>query len=102
MLIKGIKIDMDYIAKIQVGSIGVKRLFPFFIKLDGCVGKQVFWEGRPYELLGFNDKPITGKISLAFKIFKQDINKAIGMYPVFRNKDGSIETVIVAVESVKG
>jgi hypothetical protein len=55
----------------------------FFIDEKGYVGRQDFWQGNPYKILGFNKTPKTGDISLMFEDFKKDPKQAEGMYPVF-------------------
>lgn len=79
----------------------LKVPYPFFIDEKGLVGRQDFWKGSPYQLVGFNDIPFAGNIKLTFDKFKQNIDKAIGMYPVFRNKDGTIETHTNIIEKIK-
>ena len=93
---------MQYIARIQqkTGK-DLKQPYPYFISEDGLVGRQDFWNGVPHRLLGFNNKPIPGEISLPFNEFKKDIQKAIGLYPVFEDKNGDIRTYTVPVVNVK-
>jgi hypothetical protein len=100
-MIKEVKF-MQYIARIQqeTGD-DLKQPYPYFISDEGFVGKQEFWKGRPHELLGFNDVPEPDKVSLLFEEFKKNIETAIGKYPVFRNKDGTIETYIIPVVKAK-
>ena len=92
---------MEYIARVQQKELPNHILpYPYFITGDGFVGRQDFWKGRPYELLGFNDIPEPGQISLPFKDFKENTKSAIGKYPVFRDKNGSIKTHTNPVDSV--
>lgn len=85
--------DIEYIARIQQKTFeDLRQPYPYFIEENGLVGRQEFWNGKPYELLGFNRTTKTGEISSPFKEFKKDINAAIGMFPVFKSKTGMIET----------
>ena len=93
---------MTMIARIQQGEDFNSTLpYPYFIDEEGFVGRQDIWKGKPYKLLGFHDKPVAGDIKLRFSDFKNNIKKAIGMYPVFINKNNSIVTHKTAVESIE-
>ena len=62
--------------------------YPYFINKNGLIGRQNFWRGNPYKLLGFSIKPIAGNIELEFKDFWKKPKLAEGMYAVFTdNKD---------------
>lgn len=94
--------NMKFIARIQQEELADKTLpYPYFIDKGGLVGRQDFWKGRPYKLLGFHDKPVSGDIKLLFDEFKKDIKKAIGMYPVFETKDDEWFTHKSAVEFIE-
>ena len=91
-----------FIARIQQKTHpDLTQPYPFFIEADGLVGRQEFWKGTPLKLLGFNNTTQEGEISLPFEEFTKNINAAIGKYPVFRDKDGTISTHINPVENVK-
>jgi len=74
--------------------------YPYFIKSDALVGRQDFWKGKPLKLLGFSKIPKAGDIDLMFGDFKKNTSKAIGMYPVFANKDNNWVTYSEQIESV--
>ncbi len=75
--------------------------YPYFIDKDGLIGRQDFWKGKPYKLLGFSKMPKTGSMKLSFKDFWKEPKKAIGMYPVFTDKDDDWTTSFNEIESVK-
>lgn len=74
--------------------------YPYFIDEKGLVGRQDFWKGKPFRLLGFNREPATGDISLMFADFRKSPKKAVGMYPVFTDKKGNWTTHTSPIESV--
>lgn len=74
--------------------------YPFFVDDKGLVGRQDFWKGKPYRLLGFNDTPASGDIKLMFSKFKADPQKAVAMYPVFVNKPDDWVTHQWPIESI--
>ena len=74
--------------------------YPYFIDEKGLVGRQDFWKGKPYKLLGFSKVPIAGTIELSFKDFWKNSKKAIGMFPVFKDKKYNWTTSTIAIESI--
>lgn len=74
--------------------------YPYFIESGGYVGRQDFWEGNPYKLLGFNDTSKVGDIKLSFEEFWKKPEKAIGMYPVFSTAQDEWWTYKDAIESI--
>ena len=75
--------------------------YPYFIDKKGMVGRQDFWKGKPKKLVGFSIKPKTGDINFDLKDFLRKPKAAIGMYPVFENKDGNWVTKTISIESIK-
>lgn len=75
--------------------------YPFFIDEEGMVGRQDFWKGKPKRLLGFNDTPFAGDITLHKKAFFENPKLAIGKYPVMKNKNGGWVTHQTPIESVR-
>lgn len=75
--------------------------YPYFInKNDGKIGRQDYWKGNPYRLIGFNDEPKAGDISLSFSQFKENPKLAINKYPVFSSKDDEWVTHTNPIESI--
>lgn len=77
--------------------------YPFFIDAKGKVGRQDFWKGEPYMLIGFNPKRVTGPIkgTIDFREFLKEPTKCIGMYPIFAHKNGEWFTYNDPIERVK-
>lgn len=77
--------------------------YPYFIDEKGKIGRQDFWKGEPYMLIGFNPKPKTGDMpgTIDIKIFLKDPKKCIGMYPIFAHKNGEWYTYQDQIESVR-
>ena len=66
--------------------------YPYFIDMkNGNVGRQDFWKGEPYKLIGFNPKPtnLYDPKGIGFFKFIKNPELSIGMYPIFANEDGS-------------
>ena len=76
--------------------------YPYFIDEQGLVGRQDFWNGKPYKLIGFQPKPKTGvmKGTIDIKIFFEDPQKAVGMYPIFADTEDTYYTYRDKIESV--
>lgn len=75
--------------------------YPYHINDKGLVGRQDFWNGNPYSLKGFSKKLTTGKMELLVDDFLKDPEQAVGMYPVFADKEDNWYTHGVAIASVK-
>lgn len=73
--------------KIQPEGDRAELPYPFFIDSLGLVGRQDFWKGKPYRLIGFNGKPKTGhdKKTIDFVMFWNNPEKCIGLYPIFEH-----------------
>ena len=74
---------------------------PYLIHRDVQVGKQKFWKGHPLKLLGFSKKPVAGDMQTMIHQFFFNPEAIIGMYPVFKDKDGKWSTSQDAVESIE-
>lgn len=75
--------------------------YPYFIKKDGKVGRQDFWKGNPSHLIGFSSLPKSGNVDLVFQDFWSSPEKAVGMYPVFADKDNEWVTKTDPIQSVE-
>ena len=75
--------------------------YPYFIYANGNVGRQDFWKGHPFTLVGFNRKPIAGNIDLYFEDWWKVPPLCFGMYPVFLNKDGTMFTLKTEIQTVE-
>lgn len=77
--------------------------YPFFIDETGLVGRQDFWKGKPYKLMGFNGSSANKTVEPACGLeeFLKNPNLAIGKYPIFEYKNGDWHTGTNAIESVR-
>jgi len=88
--------------KVQPEELKDKTLpYPYFIEKDGLVGRQDFWKGKPYRLLGFSKKPVAGDIELIFAEFWKSPKKATGMYAVFTSKRGQWTTSTIIIDRIE-
>ena len=67
--------------------------YPYFVSSRGLIGRQDFWKGKPYKLLGFSAVPKAGSIDLMFSEFWKKPQLAVGMYPVFSDKNDNWTTL---------
>lgn len=76
--------------------------YPFHIDEKGNVGRQDFWKGKPLKLIGFNGNPNpeVDKKTINVSMFLKSPKKAIGLYPIFENKNGDWNTYKDPIESV--
>ena len=107
LFVNGIKGEAVYmeqdktIVKIQPAERSDMTLpYPYFIDSDGYVGKQEFWQGHPYKLIGFSKTPTAGTMELTFSEFWKDPKQAIKMFPVMSNTEDDWFTVLEHIESV--
>lgn len=78
-----------------------KRPKPYFINPDGTVRRQDYWKGNPSQLAGFQDDLDIMEVDVLTADWQADDPQAvIGMYPVFINADGSMDTLKARVETV--
>ncbi len=75
--------------------------YSYFIHKNGKVGRQDFWKGHPFKLLGFSKNPVAGDMQIILSYFIFNPKAVIGMYPVFSDKKGKWFTSKDAVESVE-
>jgi len=74
--------------------------YPFFIDEKGLVGRQDFWKGEPFELIGFDTSPSRHKGEIDFKQFWEKPELAIGLYPIFSHKNGEWITYSDPISSI--
>ena len=76
--------------------------YPYFVDEEtGLIGRQDFWKGYPYQLVGFAENPRAGEIDLWWAEAVQDPDQVSGMYPVTIDADGEISTHRLEVASMK-
>lgn len=83
--------------------------YPYFIDENALVGRQDFWKGHPYKLLGFNSTANAGDIDVikflsGEKIETKDIKKGVGNYAVFSDASDkwfTLETPIELITEMK-
>lgn len=88
--------------RLQMSNRGAVRPYPYFVNSDGLVERQDFWRGTPHKLVGFCKKRGTGELDLPLFDFLESPQKAVGMYPVFENKNGEWGTYGSPIESIGG
>jgi len=75
--------------------------YPYFISKKGLVGRQDYWKGKPYKLIGFSKTMTAGNMTLYLRAFLETPEKAIGMFPIFADKKDNWATHAPCIESVK-
>lgn len=87
--------------RIQPEELGDGKLpYPFFIKEGGFVGRQDFWNGHPYKLVGFEKQIGKFNITLSVEEFLQSPVLAVGLYPVFEKSDGEWYSLSQVIDKV--
>ena len=78
------------------------RPYPYFIDEQGFVGRQDFWKGEPFQLIGFSPTPEQefDEKQIDLSTFLQNPKIAIGMYPIFVYKNKEWHTYQDRIESV--
>lgn len=77
-----------------------KLPYPYHISKTGLVGRQDFWKGEPYKLIGFADTPGKAAIDVRMSDFWDNPENCVGFYPVFAHKGDKWFTYSVAIKSV--
>lgn len=94
-----------HIANTVTGEYDVRQPlpYPFHLDADGNVTRQDFWRGEPLKLLGFQSDPDVHEVDLLVEDWLPTAAAgyaaasgacspvdAVGMWPVFRDADGTI------------
>lgn len=75
--------------------------YPYHISEDGAVERQDFWRGTPEVLIGFQKDVEVQTVDLwCSDWFEGGADEAVGMYPVFRDSDGTLWNDSLAVSKV--
>lgn len=75
--------------------------YPFHIDEHGLVGRQDFWNGEPWTLIGFEDPNADRRsIVLAREAWMADPNQAVGLWPVFQDHHRTWSTYPTPVTDV--
>jgi hypothetical protein len=78
-----------------------KLPYPFFVREDGMVLRQDFWDGKPLKIVGFQRDLAVHRVNLWWDQAAKDPQATVGMYIVSQNKDGAMGVHIQAVQSVQ-
>lgn len=78
------------------------RPYPWHIDTaTGDVGRQEFWKGDPYRLMGFQKaSDSVQRVTVFLEDFTATPDKAIDMQPVFIRADGSMYSSSHTIETV--
>jgi hypothetical protein len=94
--------DTKHFVTIQPATAtGGPRPYPYHVQPDGRIARQDFWRGTPAQLAGFQRNLRRNQVDLLCDAFLADPEQAIGMFPVFVNADGGMDTLKAPVESVR-
>lgn len=74
---------------------------PFHVDEAGFVGRQDFWKGRVYEVIGFARFLNVHEINLKWEEAVRDPARAVGMYVVTSDQDGEWVTQPTAVSEMR-
>lgn len=75
--------------------------YPLFVDEDGSVGRQDFWNGRIFRVVGFMRDLAVQEVNLWWADAAKDPQQAVGMYVVATDKDGEMFNLDTAVESAE-
>lgn len=100
-LLKGMLLNNYMRIEIQPKELKDKTLpYPYFIDKNALVGRQDFWRGKPYRLLGFSCKARTGEMDIMFKDFWKNPKLALEKYPVFSDNKDNWTTLMNKIQSI--
>jgi hypothetical protein len=73
----------------------------YYIEPGGAVGRQEFWAGVPARLLGFRRDSDATDVEIELLAFYGYPQEAVGLYPVFEDRDGATWTSDKPIVSVR-
>lgn len=77
------------------------RPYPFHIDAEtGEVGRQDFWKGDPFKLVGFQNDANRQTVDVFYTAFVADPQAVVGKFPVFLRADGSMYSMTVPVDTI--
>lgn len=82
------------------GTERTKLPYPYFVDEAGLVGRQDFWNGDPYQVIGFAKDLAVANVDLLWKEATENPSRAVGMYLVTLDEDGDFGTHLAAVSSM--
>lgn len=85
---------------IEDGTELTRLPYPFHIREDGAIDRQDFWKGEPLALIGFQDQIDVLRVDLGLAEFWRYPQTAVGKYAITLDMDGTMNTHLVAIESV--
>lgn len=97
----GLPLGDCLIIQVSQDDVRMPRPFPYVINHEtGDVSDQEFWKGDPARLLGFQADADVQRVNLFFEDWAAgDIQKAVGMYPVFVKANGGMYCLALPVGS---
>ena len=73
---------------------------PVYVDQTGAIAQQAFWQGNPSAVLGFADRFDHGPVTVPFKEFWADPQRAVGKYMVLVDDEENVSANIAVIESV--
>lgn len=92
-----------HLANTETGDYDVHKPMPYPYHIgdaNGAVGRQDFWNGEPERLIGFQATRKRQVVDLFAAKFWDEPAQAIGMYPVFQDRDGGVWNMSYPVTEV--
>lgn len=86
--------------QLREGQQLTKLPYPYYVKEDGSVERQDYWQGRVTRVIGFAGDLAVERIDLPWRRAVADPQKAVGMYLVTADSSGDWSTHQTAVDRV--
>lgn len=77
-----------------------QRPYPFRVSEDGAILNQEYWQGSPNHVVGFVGDLRRHEVDVYWRHVVADPQRAVGMYLITADADGTWAVHVVAVESV--
>lgn len=81
------------------GHVGYQLPYPFYVADDGKIQNQELWNGTPLAVIGFQKDLAVQTIDVWWREVVDNPEKAVGLYLVTTDKDGTWGVHSTAVES---
>lgn len=78
---------------------GTRTPYPFHVAEDGTVERQDVWQGDPEAVIGFVANQGDRRLAAYWRDVWADPSRAVGLYVVTRDAEGTWATWPVAIES---
>jgi hypothetical protein len=91
----------EFVDQIVDGHEMTKLPYPYYVHVDGTIGRQDFWRGDPIRVVGFVADSARQEVDLWWTEAEKDPHQALGMYLITADAEEIWSTHETAISTVK-